>query len=236
MYIFSRTYFFRKFINYLFITNNSIFVVTIDSIIIRWFSFNYYVTFICCAIFSFRKTINRNSTITISIVLQHLYRNFHLFIYLFIILFTKSISQYFFFALFSRRHDFDIVLIFHFMRLFRHRWFHVRYRCFQNFLTHLSNSSKSYFLLQMIFANRTNSWYSNKTNSTTNQIRWLKSNNWIMHSDCLAINEAKFLAKTKTKTRWWYFLNKTNSFDSTTNRQESQKSSYRKKTLENFRL
>ena len=94
-------------------------------------------------------------------------KNICLFIYLFISNFSfVSLIFYFLFV----RYDFIIVLIIFFMRLFRQR-FHVRYDCFQNFLTNLLNLSKSFFLLQMIFANRTNSRYLNKTNSTTNSIR-----------------------------------------------------------------
>ena len=189
---------------------------------IRWRLFNYCVTFICCAIFNFRETFNlfENNDFNCFATFNQKSSSICLFIYLFYYEFYFLIF-YFFFV----RHDFNIVLIIFVMRLFRQR-FHVRYNRFQNFLTHLSNSSKSFFLLQMIFANRTNSRYSNKINSTTNQIRWLKSNNWTMHSNRFAINETKLLAKTKTK--WWNFSNKTSSFDSTTNRTKSRKNSFKK--------
>ena len=154
--------------------------------------------------YSIRQTINRFSCFATFIQSKNI-----LFIYLFTN-FSSVLSTFYFLIV---RHDLDIVLIFLFMRLFRQR-FHVRYNCFQNFSTHLSNSSKSFFSLQMIFANRTNSRYLCKTKST---IRTNSSNRTTFNSefDCSNSREChEFLTKHLKE------------IDTTTNR----RSSSRKKT------
>ena len=121
-YFFAHILLNRKSINIYSITNSSIIVVTIDNIIIRWFSSSYYVTFICCAIFNLRKTFSLfddndfNCFATFNQKFQK--TSIHLFIYLSIFL---SIYEFYFviFYIYFVRHDFIIVLIFIVMSLFR---------------------------------------------------------------------------------------------------------------------